>query len=131
MGNDQENYKLAFQLQKEGKCADAIAAANQITAPAFRAGILVDCGGHLGKPALVREGISLFQDVLKSNQTRISRASLLYNIGNGFSEIYKIRQAQNSRVVAPNDDDLRMAKKAYRQSLAESKLSFTGASAFA
>ncbi len=121
MSSNLENYSLALRLQHEQKYKEAIELAGKISRPEFRATILIDSGNDTGKPRLVREGIELLETALKGDQKKISRASLLYNIGNGYSALYKLRRQKGVRVIAPNDDDLRMAKKAYREALAETK----------
>ncbi len=119
MSTDRENYQFALRLQKEGKYREAIAVAYQISQPAFRAGILIDSGTDAGKPKIIRAGLALFEAILNGNHDGISRASLLYNIGNGYSSIYKLRLLKGTHVIAPNDDDLKKARKAYREALAE------------
>ena len=114
MSTDRENYELALSLHGEGKYKEAIAIAHQIFEPAFRAGILIDSGTDAGKPQVVSEGVKLFEAILNGDRRGISRASLLYNIGNGYSSIYKLRRMRGVKVVAPNDDDLRKAQIAYR-----------------
>jgi tetratricopeptide (TPR) repeat protein len=121
MITDGENYQLALRLHGEGKYKEAITIARQISEPAFRAGILIDSGTDAGKPQVVSEGVELFEAILNDDRGGISRASLLYNIGNGYSSIYKLRRMRGVKVVAPNDDDLRNAKIAYREAIAETK----------
>lgn len=121
MSKDRDNYQIALSLQKEAKYKEALEVAVKIAHPAFRACILVDCGYGIGKPQIIREGIALFEEILNAKSSSISRASLLYNIGNGYSHIYEIRHHRGVKVIAPNDDDLRKAKRAYRDAISETK----------
>ena len=118
---DSENYRLALRLQKEGKYSEALETARRISNPIFRAAILIDSGDDARKPALIREGIRLFENALTQNNVNVSRASLLYNIANGYSAIFHSRLVNGAKLVAPNDHDLRKAKQCYRQALAETK----------
>ena len=124
MNNEElEKYRLAIKLQKDGKHKDAIDLIRTVSEPAFQAGILIDSGTDLRKLSLVREGITLFESILNSDGQKFSRASLLYNIGNGYSSIYQLRRLKGVNLIAPNDDDLRKAKSAYRQAFIEDKTS--------
>jgi len=121
MSDDRENYNQALRFQKEGKYKEALAAAYRISDPVFRASILIDSGTDARKPSIIREGVRLFEDALKAGHSQVSRSSLLYNIGNGYSAIFQIRLMNGAKLIAPNDDDLRQAKRAYRSALAETK----------
>lgn len=121
MTKDNENYQNALNFQKKGKYREALALARKIDNPGARAGLLIDCGSGIDKPSLIREGISLFQEVLEKGNSGISKASLLYNIGNGYYSIYKFKQRKGVNLIPPNDDDLRRAKRNYRESLLETK----------
>jgi len=121
MSEEQKKYQDALTLQKEGKYQDAIDMARNIAHAGARAGIFIDCGFGIAKPSLVREGISLFEDLLQKGDSGISKASLLYNIGNGYYSIYKLRLLKGVKVIPPNDDDLRKAKKNYREAMLETK----------
>ncbi len=119
MDNDKENYRSAIELQKQGRYKESLVLGYQIAHPAFRAGILIDAGLGIGKAAPVREGLRLLEQILASDQHEFSRASVLYNIGNGYSNLYEIHLQKTRSLVPTNDDDLRMAKKAYRRALKE------------
>jgi hypothetical protein len=121
MSEDQKKYEDALRLQNEGKYQDAINVARNITHSGAKAGIFIDCGYGIAKPSLIREGIALFEELLQKGNSGISKASLLYNIGNGYHSIYMLRQHKGVKVIPPNDDDLRKAKWAYRESLQETK----------
>jgi tetratricopeptide (TPR) repeat protein len=121
MTTDTDNYKLALRLQKEGKYREALETVRSISNPILRAGILIDSGADARKPAIIREGVRLFEDALTQDHGKISRASLLYNIANGYSAIFQSRLANGAKLVAPNDDDLRKAKRYYQEALAEMK----------
>jgi tetratricopeptide (TPR) repeat protein len=115
---DKDDYRIAVKLQKEGKHKEAIELIRKVSEPAFQAGILIDSGTDLGKLSLVREGIFLLENILNNNVSTFSRASLLYNIANGYSSIYKLRLLKGVKLIAPNDDDLRKAKRSYREAIA-------------
>lgn len=121
MSVDRESYKLALHLQKEGKYQEAITAASKISQPEYRAGILIDSGAKARKIKEVREGIRLLETIVQAGHKKMSKASLFYNIANGYISIYTMRRQKGANVIAPNDDDLRKAKKAYRTALAETK----------
>ncbi|MGA7194131.1 MAG: LA2681 family HEPN domain-containing protein [Anaerolineales bacterium] len=121
MSEDEENYRLAIKFQKEGKHKEAVETIRKVSEPAFQAGILIDSGTDLGKLNLVREGVALFEAIFNSQDNKFSKESLLYNIGNGYSSIYQLRRLKGAKLIAPNDDDLRKAKRAYRESLVYSK----------
>ena len=121
MPGEQSKYSQALILEKQGKYRDALTIARTIDHPGERAGLLIDCGFGLAKPSLIRQGIAIFQDLLQKGGSGISKASLLYNIGNGYDSIYKLRQRKGVILVPPNDDDLRNAKRDYRESLLEVK----------
>jgi tetratricopeptide (TPR) repeat protein len=121
MTEDQAKYKRALNLGKDGKYKDALTVARNIDHPGARAGLLVDCGFGIGKPSIIRQGIDLFQELLRKGNSGISKASLLYNIGNGYYAIYQLRRRKGGKIVPPNDDDLRKAKRFYRESLSEIK----------
>ena len=118
MNDDRANYEEALRLQKEGKSKEALATAYRIVDPVFRAGILIDNGT---KPSTIREGVTLLEEALKAGHGEVSRASLLYTIGIGYSGIYQARLMNGAKLIAPNDDDLRKAKRAYREALAETQ----------
>ena len=121
MSNDQKKFQLATRLKIEGRYKEALNIAYRIEEPSVRAAFLIDCGTSAKKTSVVREGIQNIEEILKTRHRKLSKASLLYNLGNGYSSIYMLRRLKGVSLVPPNDDDLRKAKHAYRESLLEKR----------
>lgn len=119
---DQSTYSECERLLSEGRYKEALSLANSVSMPAFRAGVLIDAGFGVRKASPIREGVQLLENILndESLASPFSRASLLYNIANGYSSLFALRRLKGKRnLVPPNDDDLRAAKVGYRDALSE------------
>jgi len=118
--DDLERYIICSRLMDEGKYFDALQQAESIQNLGYRASILVDAGFALGKSGKIRQGITLFEQLLNSTDGEaFTRHSLLYNAANGYSSLYSLRRRRRNATVPPNDKDLRLAKRRYRESLNE------------
>jgi len=118
--DDLKNFELCSQLMDEGKYNDALLQADTIINPGYRASTLVDAGYALSKPGKVRQGISLFEQLITSEAGKeFAKHTLLYNIANGYSSLYSLRRQRRNKTIPPNDKDLRSAKRLYRESLKE------------
>jgi tetratricopeptide (TPR) repeat protein len=118
--DDTEKFKLFSRLMDEGKYPEALMVADTVSEPLHRASILVDAGFALGKSGKVRQGTAIFEDLSNSEYgKKYARHSLLYNIANGHYAIYSLRKIRRKKTIPPNDDDLRTAKKLYRETLKE------------
>lgn len=118
--DDLERFALCSSLMDEGKYGDALKQAEFIKNPGFRASILVDAGFALGKSGKVRQGTDLFEQLLNSEAGEaFERHSILYNAANGYSSLYMLRRKRRNATVPPNDNDLRLAKRYYRESIYE------------
>ncbi len=122
-------YKTCSQLLDAGKYVDAVKLAKTLSNAPFRAAIFIDGGFALGDSSMVRKGTKIFEDLLsvEEEKSEITRCSILYNTANGYSSLYSLKRIKSKKVIPPNDVDLRMAKKYYRQavnSLGDSSLSF-------
>lgn len=118
--DDLEKYELCSRMMDEGKYGDALKQAETIQNIGYRASILVDAGFALGKSGRVREGTNLFEQLLNSEVGKaFERHSILYNAGNGYSSLYSLKRRRRNATVPPNDKDLRLAKKYYRESISE------------
>ena len=117
--DDKEKYETSSRLLDEGKYKEALSLAESIATPAFKAAIFVDGGFALGKSGKVREGTGIFEKISSSDESEqgFTKCSLLYNAANGRSSIYKLRRIRRNSTVPTNDDDLRAAKKLYREAL--------------
>jgi len=119
---DQSTYSKCKRLLSEEEYKEALSLANGISTPAFRATILIDGGFGVRKASPIREGIQLLENVLEDETSppSYSRASLLYNIANGYYALFMLRRLKGRKtLVPPNDDDLRVAKSRYRDALSE------------
>ena len=112
-------YKTCSQLLDEGKYKEALALAESLSVPVFRAAIFIDAGFALDKSGKVRKGTEIFEKLLSSDQAeqQFSRSSLLYNAANGRSSIYKLRRQRRKNTIPANDVDLRRAKKLYQDAI--------------
>ncbi|MDH5552777.1 MAG: LA2681 family HEPN domain-containing protein [Nitrosomonas sp.] len=122
--NNQEDskiYKECNRLLDEGRNKEALALADSIASPPLKAAILIDGGLAIRKSGTVRTGTELYEKLLTSGEFDhiYARHSLLYNAANGRSSIYKLRRIRRKTTVPTNDDDLRSAKKLYRETLNE------------
>jgi tetratricopeptide (TPR) repeat protein len=119
---DQEVYASCYELIGQGKYSSALELSSQITSSALRAAILIDAGFALGKMPAVRKGIRAAEYAVVAAQTSkpaYSLASLWYNLANGYYSLFNLRRRNSKRpIIPPNDDDIRNAKRAYRQSIA-------------
>jgi len=118
--DDTKKYETCTQLLDEGKYREAITLAESVTTPAYRAVIFIDGGFALGKSGKVREGTEIFESLLSTDESEqpFARYSLLYNAANGRSSLYKLRRIRRKTTTPTNDDDLRAAKKLYRDAMA-------------
>lgn len=118
--DDRERYELCSHLMDEGKYSEALQQAEAIQNLAYRASIYVDAGFALGKSGKVRQGIELFEQLLSSEEgSAFTRYSILYNTANGYSSLYGLRRRRRNATVPPNDRDLRLAKRRYREAINE------------
>lgn len=118
--NDLERYRICSQLMDEGKYLDALQQARSIQNLGYQACILVDAGFALGKAGKIRQGITLFEQLLNcTDGEAFTRPSILYNTANGYNSLYLLRRRRRNVTVPPNDKDLRLAKRYYRESLNE------------
>lgn len=120
IANDEfKKHKACSQLLDDGKYKEALALAESLSIPAFRAAIFIDGGFALGKSGKVREGTEIFEKLLESDQPEqhFSKSSLLYNAANGRSSLYTLRRQRRTTVIPTNDFDLRIAKKHYRDAI--------------
>jgi tetratricopeptide (TPR) repeat protein len=116
---DENKYQICSRMLDEGKYKEALVLSEEISDNALRAAILIDAGTALSKSSKIQEGIAIFENQLSSDDSeqRYDRVSLLYNAANGYSSLYNLR-AKKRRIAAPtNDDNLREAKKLYREAL--------------
>lgn len=116
--DDVATFELCSRLMDEGKYIDALHQAESILNPGYQASIFVDAGFALSKPGVVRKGIALFEKLIASEE-RKEFASYLYNTANGYSSLYSLRRQRRSKTTPPNDKDLRLAKRFYREALKE------------
>jgi len=116
---DTYKYETCSRLLDEGKFKEALTLAESITYPLYRAAILMDAGLAIGRSGKVREGTEILENFLSSDQPgqQFAKSSLLYNVANGRSSLYKLRRQRRKSTVPPNDADLRVAKKLYRDAL--------------
>lgn len=118
---DTKKHEVCNQLLDDGKIKEALVLAESITLLPLKAGIFIDGGLALGKSGTVKKGTEIFEEILSSGEFDqvYARYSLLYNAANGRSSIYKLRRIRRKTTVPTNDDDLRAAKKLYRETLDE------------
>jgi hypothetical protein len=93
--NDEiEKHKACSQLLDNGKYKEALALAESLSTPVFRAAIFIDGGFALDKSGKVREGTEIFEKLLTADQSeqQFSRVSLLYNAANGHNSLYTLRR---------------------------------------
>lgn len=117
---DPEKYVICSQLLSEGRYKESLTLAESIVSPIYRSAIFIDAGLATGKSSKIREGIKLIEDSLASDQVthQFTKASLLYNIANGYSSLYKLKRQNKKKTIPTNDEELRTAKKFYREALA-------------
>jgi tetratricopeptide (TPR) repeat protein len=118
---DRDIYASCNDLIAKGKYSEALKLSAQIAPSALRAGILIDAGFALEDMPAVRKGIRAAGDAVAAAQTSkppYSLASLWYNLANGYYSLFSLRRRRSKRpLVPPNDDDVRNAKRAYRQAI--------------
>ena len=117
---DVKKYELCSRLIDESKYDEALLQAESILNPGYRGSVFVDAGFALGKSGKVRQGTALFEELITSEEGKgFAKHSLLYNAANGYSSLYSLRSQRRSTTIPPNDKDLRLAKRLYRESLKE------------
>jgi tetratricopeptide (TPR) repeat protein len=116
---EQNAYREANRLLDAGKYREALELAETIGQPELRAAILIDAGFAVSKSGPIREGITLYEDALRAPKSLFSRGCLLYNAANGYSALYTLRRRTAAALVPPNDENLRRAKRLFREALAE------------
>lgn len=118
---DREIHETCSKLLDEGEYNLALSLAVTITTLALKAGIFVDAGTAIGRPGKVREGTEIYETLLQVDADKrvYARYSLLYNAANGRSALYDLRSSRRKSTVPTNDEDLRAAKRYYREALAE------------
>jgi tetratricopeptide (TPR) repeat protein len=117
---DQKIYQECVQLIKCGEYRTALSRAEGIHHPALKGAILIDAGAALEQSKKVQEGIMCFENLLQEQKpVGYQRKSFLYNAGNGYYALYKIRAKRRKKTVAPNDPNLRAAKKKSREAINE------------
>lgn len=116
---DTEKYKTCTRLLDEGKYEEAVTLSGSISTAELRAAILIDGGFALNKSGKVREGTEILENLISSNrlESDFTRCSLFYNAANGRSSLYTLRRKRRKNTIPTNDDDLRAAKKLYRDAL--------------
>ena len=115
---DEEKYEQCSRMLDEGACKKALELAETILDDGLRAAIFIDAGMALGRSGKVREGTELFEAMLSSSdEQEIARHSVLYNAANGRSSLYDLRRRRRKITVPTDDDDLRAAKKLYREAI--------------
>lgn len=116
--SDNDDYNLCARLMDEGNYKEALQRAEAIQNSIYRASIFIDAGSALGKSGKVREGIELFEQLVNSDEIDSSaQCSILYNIANGHNELFILRKQRRKSIIPPNDKDLRMAKRFYREAI--------------
>jgi len=80
-------------------------------------GILIDIGWQLSDGNLIREGIETCQNALGLPNEVCSGPHQLYNLANGYSELFSLRRRQPGFSYEPSDPDLQQAKIYYREAL--------------
>jgi tetratricopeptide (TPR) repeat protein len=117
---DNDTYNKCSQMLDDGRYKEALKLAEAISDDALRAAVFVDAGFSLGRSGKVREGTELFEALLttRSQEQKYARHSVLYNAANGRSALYELKRMRRKTTVPTDNDDLRMAKKLYRESLA-------------
>lgn len=118
---DQEVHKICSKLLDEGKYNQALLLAETIYTPSLKASILIDAGTALRRSGKVREGTEIYESILQSDAAKqgYARHSLLYNAANGRSSLYELKRSRRNSIVPPNDEDLRTAKRYYREAYKE------------
>ena len=103
-----EQYEECSRLLDQGRSREALALAESITDPVYRAMILIDAGFEAGKSSKVQEGTEFFESLLALDKTeyRFAKHSILYNAANGRNSLYLLKKKKRVKVVPPNDDDL-------------------------
>lgn len=114
-----EKYHLCSKLLDEGKYIDAVKLAKTLSSDAFRAGIFIDGGFAIGDSKTVRKGTKIFEEMLLVDEavSGFSKYSILYNAANGYSSLYALKRINRKTIVPSNDNDLRNAKRLYRQTI--------------
>ena len=80
-------------------------------------GLFIDIGSALRNSSLVNNGIKLIEKTLANSSERQTRAVLLYNLGNGYSELHTIRKGAPDFSFDPDSTPLVQAKARYREAL--------------
>ena len=114
-----DKYHLCSKLLDEGKYVDAVKLAKTLSSDAFRAGIFIDGGFALGDAEMVRKGTKIFEEMLLVEEavSGFSKYSILYNAANGYSSLYTLKRINRKAMAPSNDNDLRNAKRLYRQTI--------------
>jgi len=117
---DLENSEICSELLSSGRYSEALSNAKLFHNPTHQAPILIDAGFALNKPAEIRLGINLFNELLSSTKgINFAKSSIFYNLANGYYAIYKLKDKKRKIPIPSNDMDLRLAKKNFRKALSE------------
>lgn len=108
----EQDPRAAITLLSE---EDAVLA-DDIHYVAFRPGILINVGSMLHDFDLIREGVNSLAELLATDDPRINewRRVLLYNLGNGYSELAKGKRQDGHN---PDEPLLQQTKQAYRDAI--------------
>jgi hypothetical protein len=79
-------------------------------------GILIDIGLGLRDPAIVQEGVDSGERLLRGKLPKRFRASVLYNLANGYSHLYKLTERGQFTTI-PQSDNLQKSKQLNREAL--------------
>lgn len=112
--------QMAIKYLTEGKFVEAIKTAEELRDKSLKAAIFIDAGFELEKSGTIRKGVEFLEGLLSNPEELKAKkflAETFYNLANGYSSIFQLREKRRSLVKPANDTDLRRAKKYFREAI--------------